>query len=104
MTMIITRPFEPKGVTVNLAVTASSQSVALTRSGMGTQTVRLAVAGIDPVFVAFGTSIVTTATTTGMYLLPNSVETFLLPREVTHIAAISSGTASTLYATTGEGN
>lgn len=104
MTMIITRPFEPKGVTVNLAVTASTQSLALTRAGMGTQTVRLAVAGTDPVFVTFGVDGVEATTTDSMYLLPNSVETFLLPRGVTHIAAISSGTASTLYATTGEGN
>lgn len=100
--LLYIRPFDPKGVPVTLAVTASSQAVAVTRPGVGTQTVRIVVSGTDPVFFVRGTSTVVSSTTTGTPMLGNTVETFLLPNDITHIAFISTGTASTVYVTTGE--
>lgn len=101
--MVSIRPFSQKGSTVNLAVTASTGNVAITRPGVGTQTVRILASGNDPVFLNFGTSSAVTATlAAGMPMLGNTIETFLLPNDITHIAAISTGTATTIYITTGE--
>lgn len=97
------RPFGWTGVTVNTAVTGTSANVAVTRPGIGTQTVRIVNVGTNTIFIEMGTSSgITATTTTSMPMLANTVETFLLPNNITHIAAISSGAGSTMYVTTGE--
>jgi hypothetical protein len=89
--------------TTVMAVTVGSASVAVSRPGLGTQSVRIAVLGDAPVWVNFGKAAsVTASVNTSMPLLGNSVETFLLPNDITHIAAVSSTTGSSVYITTGE--
>lgn len=96
------RPFNQKGSTVNLAVAGTSSSVAVTRSGVGTQSVRIVNSGAQTVFLNFGVSTVAATLAAGMPMLPNTVESFLLLNDVTHIAAIAAATGSTIYITTGE--
>lgn len=102
--MIYVRPFGQVGNTVNAAVTTAGTSrVAVTRPGVGTQTVRIVNSGANTIFVQFGKdATVTASAATGMPMLPNTVETFLLPNDITHIAAASAATGNTMYVTTGE--
>ncbi len=102
MSQLYIRPFMPKGNTVNLSVTGSSQRVAVTRSGMGIQSIRVTNIGTQTIFLNIGNSTVTSATTTGFPVLANTVETFMLDKESTHVAAIAGAVGSTLYVTTGE--
>ncbi len=97
------RPLEIQKDTVNIAVTASSQVLAINATPIGNRTIRLLVDGTDKVFWKLGTAATTVTTATGCPMLGNSVETFLLRNEITHIAVISTGTASTLYVSVSEG-
>lgn len=97
------RPFGQVGVTVNGDAAAST--VAVTRSGMGTQSVRVVfvptAGATTPVFLEFGKSAAVTASaTTSMPVVPNVPQVFLLPNDITHIAA--AGGVGTVYYTTGE--
>jgi hypothetical protein len=102
MSQLYIRPFMVKGNTVNLAVTNASARVAVTRPGVGIQSIRLTNIGTQNIFITIGTSTVTSAVATGFPMLPNTVETFMLDKESTHIAAIADASGSTLYVTTGE--
>lgn len=95
-------PFSPVGGTVNVAVTATSQALALTSLGTMSGSVRISNIGTQTVFIAFGSSAVTTLVTTGLPILPNTVEVFALGG-VTHVAVIATAVGSTLYATSGQG-
>lgn len=97
------RPFEVLAATSNVAVTAASQALALTGSGIGNRTVRLANIGLQTIFFKFGVAATTAAAATSTPMLPNSVETFYLRPDITHVAVIAGNTGSTLYATIGEG-
>ena len=92
----------PKGNTVNLTVTGSTGSVAVTRPGVGIQSIRVVNNGSNVAFINIGDSTVTAATATSMPILPYSAETFMLGKEDTHVAAIAGTTGNTLYITTGE--
>lgn len=97
------RPFQPKGVTVNLAVTGSSQPIQITRSGVGTQSVRIHNIGNQTVFLNFGIdNTVTVTATNGFPILANTYETFTFEHDFNYIAAIAATTGSTIYITTGE--
>ncbi len=100
--MLYIRPFQQKGVTVTQVVTASSQRFAVTLAGTGTQTIRLVNSGTEVVYIELGSSTVAAVVATSMPMLPNTVETFLLPNDITHLAVIAATTGSTLYCTTGE--
>lgn len=95
--MVYIRPFGPVGDTVN---TVGAGVVALTRSGIGTQTVRVVNSGTDTAFINFGTSGVAASAATSMPVLSGTVETFLFPIGVTHAAV--AGATGTIYFTTGE--
>lgn len=102
--MIYVRPFGQVGNTVNVAVTTAGTSrVAVTRPGVGTQTVRIVNSGTETIFLTFGKdATVTSSTATGMPMLAGTIETFLLPNDITHIAAVAAATGNTMYVTTGE--
>jgi hypothetical protein len=100
--MMQIRPFSYKGKTVSLTVGVASTNVAITQSGVGTQSIRLTNVGSNVVFFNLGKDNTTAAGLTDVPLLPNSVETFLLPNDITYIAAIAAATGNTLYITTGE--
>lgn len=102
MSQIYIRPFMVKGSTVNVAVGTSSASVAVTGSGVGIQSLRLTNIGSNIIFVKLGTSTVSATLAAGFPMLPNTVETFMLGKDDTHVAAIAAGTGNTLYITTGE--
>lgn len=90
------RPFCPSGDTVNLAVTATAQDLALT-AGLGT--IRIANVGNQTVFIHFGD---TATVANGIPLLANSAEVFA-KGAVNSLSAIAAGTGSTIYVTTGDG-
>lgn len=94
--------FAPVGVTVNLAVLATTSSVALTSLGGLGGTVRIANVGTQTIFITFGGSTITTATTTGMPIVANTAVNLDMGT-ATHVAAIAGATGSTLYATSGQG-
>jgi hypothetical protein len=96
--------FLPIGNTVDFAVTGTTASAQL-RIPMPVQpsVVRLANIGTQTVFIAFGDSTVTATVADGFPMIANSVECISMPSTATHVAAIASGTGSTLYATVGEG-
>ena len=92
--MIYVRPFSPVGETVS----GTSGTVTLSRTGMGTQTLRI---------VNDGSSLATITLTgpdgfesPGIPILGGSTETFLLPNRVD--SAQISGADGTIYFTTGE--
>lgn len=97
--MIYVRPFGQVGVTVSDA--DGSGVVAVTRAGMGTQSVRIVNSGSAIVYVEFGKSASVTANAaTSMPMLGGTVETFLLPNDITHIAF--TGGDGPVFVTTGE--
>lgn len=64
---------------------------------------RIVNSGTIIVFVEFGDSTVAATTTTGMPILPNTVESFMLNASQTHIAAITAASTAVIYFTTGLG-
>jgi len=106
--MAITAAFQPRsaGVTVNIAVTASSANVAVFSAPLTTvpnMQVRFFNSGTNTTFVEFGTSSAVAATTsTSVPLAGNSIEVFTVPYGTTYIAAIGTS-GNTLYMTPGEG-
>ena len=93
-------PFTP-GATATLAVTTSTGNVSLGRKG-GDQMRVCNIAGGQIAFVKFGTSAVTAAVT-DLPILPGTAEIFSVPRDATHVAAITSTSTATLYVTSGDG-
>lgn len=90
--------------TVNTAVTGTSAYVTLPAPTIGVRSVRIVCAGTANIFVKFGTSTsVTAVAANDMPMLANTAEVFLLPNDITHIAAIAAGAGSTMYCTVGEG-
>lgn len=97
------KPFKVNG-TANLAVTASSQTLAIPAGvGVGTPAVRVANVGTQTIFIDFGLSTGTASTSTSMPILANTVEVFSIVNDVTHLAVIAGSTGSTVYLTVGEG-
>ena len=97
--------FIHQSVTVNLAVTGTSQTLATSAQGtiQGLCAYRIANIGTQTVFIDFSSSSTATiTTTTGFPVLPNSVEIF---RDMPHayVVAIAAATGSTIYVTLGEG-
>jgi hypothetical protein len=97
-------PFTALGATVNLAVTTTTGSVALTAVGsQGGMEVRLYNAGTATVFVNFGISTVAATAAAGFPLPAGAIEIFSVGPGVTHVAAITAASTATLYATSGRG-
>lgn len=95
--------FDESAATSNIAVIATTASVSLGRvSSEISESLLVTVVGADPVFVGLGDSGVT-ATLTNRPYLGNSQQVINLPAGVTHAAAISTGTASKVYFTPGNG-
>lgn len=99
------RAFRPQGVnnTVNLAVTATSQLLAIPNTAHGTRSLRIVNSGSQTVFVDFVTTTGTAVATTSMPLLAGTVELFTFGNDITHVSAIAAATGSTIYITPGEG-
>lgn len=96
--MIYVRPFGQVADTVNLT---ADGVVAVPRSGMGTQSIRICNLGSTTIFLQFGKDATVAAnSTTSMPMLPGTVEVFLLPNDITNIACV--GISGTVYFTTGE--
>jgi ABC-type uncharacterized transport system permease subunit len=97
-------PFTVIGATVNLSVTTTTGSVALTTIGdQGGMEVRLYNAGSATVFVNFGISTVAATTAAGFPLPSGAIEIFTVGPVVTHVAALTAAGTATLYATSGRG-
>lgn len=97
--MIYVRPFGQVGPTVTIE--GGEGVAAVTRAGMGTQTVRIVNSGSATVFLEFGKDATVTAdAATSMPMLGGTIETFLLRNDITHIAA--TGGDGDVYITTGE--
>lgn len=95
------------GATVSAVATTTTQAVAL---GSARTTVRLVNVGSEVVYLSFGDSSITTTVSTGMPILPGTVELFTLAQlrpgsssNPTHMAIITSANTSRISATTGEG-
>jgi len=104
--------FYPKNPTVNLGATTSSGRVALTAFDPALGTVKLYNSGTVDVFVNFGDSSVTAATTTSMPLKGGNTEVFGVGDSMrdpsvttapTHVAMITASGSATVYATSGVG-
>lgn len=94
-------PFTPGGPTATLAVTGTTGRVAITR-GFSEQVMVTVVAGSQIAFVKFGDNTVV-ATTADTPVLPGTYRIFSVPADATNIAAITSTSTATLYATPGNG-
>lgn len=95
-------PFTPGGPTATLAVTTSSDLVAITRGQQSNQVQITVVAGGEIAFVNFGDDTVVAAVT-DTPVLPGTYRIFSIAPDVTHVAAITSTSTATLYATPGNG-
>lgn len=104
--------------TVTRSVNTGSQSVALgtaaptsesTPTGTGAGTfpsgfaVRVANAGTETAFIAWGQGSAATATTSSLPVLGGVTEIFEVPAGVTHLSAIAAANTTTIYATPGQG-
>lgn len=94
-------PFSPSGDSINLAVTGTSSRVTLPAGAPSS--IRVSNPGGVTVYVRFGDSVVAAQASTGMDLLPGTVETFRVPVGTTHLAAITDGGVTTLRITPGQG-
>lgn len=95
------RPFQPVlESTLNLAVTAASQSITVPtpRNGNG-MTMRIVNSGTQTVFYNINGA---AAVATSIPILPNTVETFWLPPDAITVRFIAAATGSTVYLTIGE--
>lgn len=101
------RAFRPlgKNKTVNLAVTASNQYIAIPNTPLGTRSIRVVVIGTATVFMEHAESNTTSpaTTTTSMPQMANTSEVYTISTDITHLAVIAAGTGSTVYLTYGEG-
>lgn len=96
--------FDQSNDTVSQAVTATSARKSLGRvSSSIAETLLVSVVGADPVFLKLLTSDSGSATVADRIFLGNSQSVMPLPAGVTHVAVISTGTASTVYLATGNG-
>lgn len=91
--------FHPIGNTSNIAVTATSQALAIT-AGVS-DAVSVTNSGTQVIFVAFGDASVTVTVATGIPLLSNNFRDFGR-RSETHMAVIAGAVGSTAYLTKGE--
>lgn len=99
------KPFIPMpAATVNISVSAASQSVSLAVSG-GPQQVRIMNNGTATVWVNFGLSGVTAALATGMPVGVGVTEVITIPDygATAYAAAIAAGSTGSIYFTPGEG-
>lgn len=94
------RPFSAIGPTVNVAVTASAQTLTFSTSQSPPTTLRLCNIGTQTVFV---NAQATATTSNGIPILAGTVELFDWPSSGS-ISVIAAATGSTLYATSGVGN
>lgn len=98
------RPFEAQKdtVTITVGVASAATSINLATETRGNRTIRLVNSGSNIIYFTLGDSTVTTTVAAGCPMLPNTVETFLLRNEVTHIATIAGATGNSLFVTVGE--
>lgn len=95
------RPFQVvEESSQTLAVTAASQALTLP-AAVGTRTVRITTNGSQVVFWRYNAAAVVATSTP---VLPNTVETFLIPQDATTINFIASAVGTTVYITIGEGS
>lgn len=103
----MTTVFTPTGNTVNVTADSSGASVALTILGgtsqQGSRSIRVYNALSEDVFIAFGDSSITTATTTGVPIPAGGVEVFEVSPKATHLAARTASGSGSVYATSGRG-
>ena len=99
------RAFRPQGInnTVNVAVTTTSQLLAIPNTPLGTRSLRIVNSGTQNIFLDFVTTTGTSVATTSMPMLPGSIEVFTFGNDITHIAVIAGAVGSTIYITPGEG-
>lgn len=97
-------PFEPTGNTVSMSASTATANASLGSwpySGGGN--VRVTNSSNNLAFIAFATSASgAVSTTTGMPILPNSVELFTVGRDQVYAVGVAGATA-TLYFTPGQG-
>lgn len=90
--------------TVNITVGTASTNVAVPAPNIGVRSVRIVNAGTNTTFIEFGADNTVVATlASSMPLLANSMEIFLLPNDITYIAAIGGAAGNLVYITVGEG-
>jgi hypothetical protein len=94
-------PNWPAG-TVNIALTASNQTVAFPAPNVGNQ-LRVVNNTNQVAFVNVGAAGVVASITTGAPVLPSSVEVFTIDALATTVAAIGTATNGTVYFTRGFG-
>ena len=95
--------FSPYGVTTAVSVSGTTAAGTLTMPAAPmTSSVRVYNSATVTVFIKFGVAGIT-ATTSDMPIPTGGVETFEVGPNITTIAAITAGTAGTLYATPGRG-
>lgn len=96
--------FDQSTATVSQAVTGTSARISLGRAASNVaESLLVSVVGADPVFVKLLYADSGTATTADRIFLGNSQQVIPLPAGVTHVAVISTGTASTAYFGAGNG-
>ena len=100
----MSEPFNPAAATVNVAVTATSASVALPAAADYADTLRLVNVGTQTIFVevSSGAAAATATSASSLPMLPNTELVIEAPRSK-FVSAVAAATGSTLYATAGIG-
>lgn len=104
------RPFSIPAVNGTIAVTTTSQRIALQGAGsvvlvanVSTVECFIAVGSSTVVAVAAAASPATDATDGSMSIPPNTSATFSIPDTATHLAAVTAATTTTLRVSRGDG-
>lgn len=93
-----------EGDTVSIAVTATSQFLAVPKTPMGVRALRLVNIGTNVIFFELVESAATAATAANSIpMLPNTAEVFTFVNDEVGLAVIAAATGNTLYVTAGEG-
>lgn len=96
-------PFKVLGSTNTLSVTTSSATTAIPRTtNPSAGSIRIVNSGANILFFSLGDAGVSTSVATGTAMLPNTVESFYLGTDKTHIAIIGSVAGNSVYITFGE--
>jgi hypothetical protein len=97
--------FTVGGDTVTISGTTASAATLIAGASLAERTIRIVAppGNAAIAFITTGNSGAAALTTTGMPILPGTIEVFTIPGAHTHMAVITASSTATLYVTPGKG-
>jgi len=99
---VYVRPFTIQTASTTILPTTSSAATSINASPQGNRTIRIVNSGSSNIYFKMGISTVAATVAAGCCMLPNTVETFLIRNEDTHIAIIADSAGNSVYVILGD--